>query len=128
MRALFVVCSLFLLAACGGNEVAIGSRTTAEFDEIYNAGTVAKGELVKVKIKLTNSGDKPMVISEVEAGCSCTSTKKPDAPIKPGDSGYVEATIDTGNFGIGKFSRDVRIVANTTPSPLVVSMQGEVIQ
>lgn len=128
MKNLFVMLSLLLLTACGNGEVKIGSRTTAEFDAVYKAGTVAKGELVHVKIALKNSGSQPMVISKVEAGCSCTSTTKPEEPINPGKTAYVEATIDTGNFSIGPFERQVRIIANTTPSPLVVTMKGEVIQ
>lgn len=128
MKMFFLACSVMLLAACGSSEVSVGTRTTAEVESVYNVGKVAKGEQVKVKIKVKNTGDSPLVVGEIKAGCSCTSTSKPDEPIKPGKTGYVGATIDTGNFGIGKFKRDVTIVANTYPSPIKVSLEGEIIQ
>jgi hypothetical protein len=128
MRTLFIACSLLILSACGGNDVVIGNRTTAEFESIYDVGTVTKGEVVKAKIKIKNTGDYPLVVGDVEVGCSCTLANKPDEPIKPGATGVVEASVDTDKIGKGKFSRDIRIIANTTPSTLVVSIQGEIIQ
>lgn len=128
MRILFIACSLFLLSACGGNEAVIGNRTTAEYENVYNAGTIAKGEVIKAKIQIKNTGDYPLVVGDVEVSCSCTLASKPDEPIKPGATGTVEASVDTDKVGLGKFSRDIRIIANTTPSVLIVSIQGEIIQ
>lgn len=128
MRSLFIMASLFLLASCGNNSVDIGNRTTAEYDPIYNAGKAAKGEIIKAKIKIKNTGDYPLVVGDVQVSCSCTLASKPEEPINPGSEGFVETTIDTDKVGVGKFSRDIRIIANTTPTPLVVSIQGEVIK
>lgn len=128
MRTLFIACSLLVLSACGGNDVMIGNRTTAEFESIYDAGTVTKGEVVKAKIKIKNTGNYPLVVGDIEPSCSCTVAGKPEEPIKPGATGIIEATVDTDKIGKGKFSRDIRIIANTTPSTLVVAIQGEIIQ
>lgn len=126
MKALFFIGTLFLFSACGGDEAMIGNRTTAEFESVYNAGKVAKGEIIKAKIKVKNTGDYPLVVGDVEVACSCTLASKPEGPIKPGETGVVEASVDTDKVGMGKFSRDIRIIANTTPSVLVVSIQGEI--
>lgn len=128
MKALFLIGSLFLLTACGSNDVEIGNKTTVEFDSIYDAGVVAKGELVKAKIKIKNTGDYPLVVGDVEVSCSCTLASKPEEPIKPGATGIIEASVDSDKLNMGKFSRDIRIIANTNPSTLVVSIQGEVIK
>jgi len=130
VKVLYVLGFLgWLFVACNNTEnIPVGSRTTATYEPIYDVGMVAKGEQVKVKIKLTNSGDQPMVVSDVTAGCSCTATSQPKKPIAPRKSDYIEATVNTSNFAMGKFSRDVRIIANTRPSPLVISIQGEIIQ
>lgn len=127
MKTLFIVGSLFLLAACN-NTAEIGNRTTAEFEPIYDAGKVAKGEIIKAKIKVKNTGEYPLIVGDVEVACSCTLASKPEEPIKPGATGYVEASVDSDKLGIGKFSRDIRIIANTTPATLVISIQGEVIK
>ena len=52
MKALFFIGALFLFSACGGDEAVIGNRTTAEFENVYNAGKVTKGEIIKAKIKI----------------------------------------------------------------------------
>jgi hypothetical protein len=119
---------MLTLSSCGGGELSIGSRTKVEYQAVYDVGTLTKGELAKVKIELKNVGDVPLVVGDVEAGCSCTTTGKPEGPIKPGDTGIVEASVNTDKIGLGKFSRDVRIVANSTPSTLVVSIQGNIVQ
>lgn len=126
MKHFFIISSLLLLFSCGGNEAVIGNRTTAEYKNVYDAGVVAKGEIIKAKIKVKNTGDYPLVVGDVEVSCSCTLASKPDKPINPGETGIVEASVDTDKVGFGKFSRDIRIIANTTPSPLVVSIQGEI--
>lgn len=126
MRTLFFALSLVLLSACGNNDVKIGNRTTVEYKNVYKAGKVSKGEIIKAKIELKNTGDYPLVVGDVEVACSCTLASKPEKPIKPGETGVVEASVDTDKVGFGRFSRDIRIIANTTPSVLVVSIQGEV--
>ncbi|MCO5260220.1 MAG: DUF1573 domain-containing protein [Crocinitomicaceae bacterium] len=126
MRTVFFALSLLILSSCGGNEVKIGNRTTVEFEHVFDAGKVAKGEIIKAKIKLKNTGEYPLVVGDVEVACSCTLASKPNEPIKPGDIGYVEASVDTDKVGFGRFSRDIRIIANTSPSVLTVSIQGEI--
>lgn len=128
MKSILLAFSLILLAACGNDSAQIGNRTTAEYERVFDAGKAVKGELVRAKIKIKNTGEYPLVVGEVKVSCSCTLASKPNEPIKPGETGYVEATVDTDKVGYGKFSRDIRVIANTTPSPLVISIQGEITQ
>jgi len=130
MKKLFVfyLLSVFFVACTNSDSVPIGSRTTVSYEPSYDVGMVAKGEQVKVKIKLTNSGSEPLIVSDVQAGCSCTATSRPKKPIPPSGSDYIEANVNTSNFAMGKFSRNVRIIANTRPSPFIVTIDGEIIQ
>jgi len=124
----FLLFSLFFTACGDSSKVTVGSRTKVNYEPIYDVGMVVKGEQVKVKIKLENAGNQPLLVSSVQAGCSCTATSQPKKPIKPNGVDYIEATVNTSNFGMGKFSRNIRVVANTHPSPLVIAIQGEIIQ
>lgn len=128
MKFLFITFLILLFTSCGNDVATIGNKTTVEYENVYDAGKVAKGEIIKAKIKLKNTGEYPLVIGDVEVACSCTLASKPDAPIKPGEVGYVKASVDTDKIGAGKFSRDIRVIANSKPTPLIVSIQGEIIK
>jgi hypothetical protein len=69
----FIVFTLLIfgfLSCNSESEAEIGEYTTIEVDETYDAGTVAKGEIVEAKIEIKNTGDFPLVIASVRAACS----------------------------------------------------------
>lgn len=111
---------------CSSDEVKIGTRTTMEVEKVFDAGTVAHGEIVHARFQVTNTGDQPLVIGDVKVGCSCTLASKPEGPINPGDKAYIEAKIDTQKIGQGTFNKGINIIANTNPSVTMVSIVGEV--
>ena len=111
---------------CSDNEVKVGSRTTMEIDRVYDAGTVALGEVVHASFKVKNTGDQPLVIGDVKVGCSCTLASKPEKPVNPGETAIIEAKIDTQKIGQGKFNKGINVVANTNPSVTMIKIVGEV--
>lgn len=116
------------LVACGNSssEVAVGERTTMEIEKLYSAGEVVKGELIRAKFKVTNTGDKPLVIANVSASCSCTVADYPEKPIAPGESGTIVATVDTDKTPRGKVVKHVNVTANTSPSVTELTITGTV--
>lgn len=122
--------TLFLLfiivASCSSNEVVMGNKTTMEVEKTFEAGKVIKGEQIKAKFTVTNTGDYPLVIADVKVACSCTLASKPEDPIAPGESAVIEATVDTGKTGEGAIHKSVSIVANTIPATTVVVISAMV--
>jgi hypothetical protein len=112
MKYLSVAILCLLLVACGETESQIGQKTTVEVDQKFDAGTVIKGEIIKAKFTIKNTGDYPLVISEVSPSCSCTVSSFPEDPILPGESGEILAEVDTDKAS-GVLNKTVRIVANT---------------
>lgn len=121
-----LICSLFV--GCGQDTVEVGKRTTMEVKSKFDAGKVKKGEIVKAKFKVTNTGKYPLVITEVTPSCSCTLASKPEEPIKPGDHGFIEVSVDTEAVGTGVLHKSVNIVANTTPSVTKVLIEGVIVK
>lgn len=123
---------LFGLYACNGDsqqsEMVIGQYTTIDIQKKYNKGTVAKGELIKVDIKIKNTGDYPLVIAGVEPACSCTVSEYSKEPIAPGKTTIIKATVDTEKTGTGKINKPINITANTRPSTTTVSIIANVIR
>ncbi|PKR81110.1 hypothetical protein CW751_05875 [Brumimicrobium salinarum] len=122
--------SLFLLASCGEEEkteAQIGQHTTIEVEEMVNAGSVAKGEVVDFKIAVKNTGDYPLVIADIKPACNCTVSEYDQAPIAAGETTIIKASIDTDAIGKGVVKKPITISANTRPSTTTVMLKATVI-
>lgn len=128
MRTLFILLSLALVTACSDNGVEVGNKTSLEVEKLFDAGKVIKGEVVKAKFVVKNTGEYPLVIGDVKVGCSCTLASKPEDPIAPGETGVIEASVDTEKVGTGVFNKSISIIANTTPSTTTVAIQGNIVK
>ena len=104
-----------------------GKKTSFRVSEVYDAKEVIKGEVIKAKFKITNTGKYPLVISSVKGSCSCTIASKPTKPIKPGESKMITADVKTEKKKVGKLTQSVRMVANTVPSVTVLRITANVV-
>lgn len=128
----FILSSIFLgtlvLTACSEQtEASVGQYTTIEYEAVYDAGTVAKGEIVRAKIAIKNVGDYPLVIANVKPACSCTVPSYDTDPVAPGETAYINAEVDTDKTGKGIINKPITITANTRPSTTKVTIKASVI-
>ena len=74
--------------------------TTASFaKEEHDFGDLKKGDVVQYAYEVTNTGDKPLVISRVQPACGCTAPNYTQEPIAPGEKGQITAICSDGfNF------------------------------
>jgi hypothetical protein len=60
-------------------------------DNTIDYGTTSKKKDNGVRsFEFTNTGDAPLIITNVLSTCGCTVPTKPDAPIMPGKTGKIE--------------------------------------
>ena len=91
-------------------------------------GKISEGQVVEVSWRFKNTGDKPLVVQNVQAGCGCTVAEKPTAPIAPGDEGVIKAKFDSKNQG-PRFNKTVTVTANTKDKQAhYLSFSGEAIK
>ncbi len=131
MKKLIGICSIaFLLMNCGGNEVLeVGEKTSLKVKPVFNAGKVAKGELVKATFTVENTGDNPLILANVVGTCSCTIADWTKEPIQPGETGLIKANVKTENFNPGEsISKTVRVISNTTPAETSLQIQADIIK
>jgi len=90
--------------------------TTIEWlEDSLNLGTVKEGATVDVTFRFKNTGDKPLIISNVSAGCGCTVPETPKEPFQPGQEGKIQAKFNSeGRQGINH--KTVTVYANTKGS------------
>lgn len=82
-----------------------------------NLGKVKEGQVVEVRFRFKNTGDKNLIIENVSASCGCTVPETPDRPFAPGEEGVIKAKFDS-NRRLGVNDKNVFVRANTKPELL----------
>lgn len=101
------------------------AQPKATFEQkIYEFGTILWKNPVKAVFKVTNNGDKPLVISNVTTSCGCTVANWTKEPIAPGASGEVSSTFDAK--ALGHFLKTVGVYCNASNKPIYLTLRGEV--
>jgi hypothetical protein len=95
-------------------------------NEVFDAGTVVKGEVIRAVFTVKNTGDSPLVFGEVRPSCSCTVADKPSEPIAPGESTRIIAKVNTANVSSKEVTKSVTIMTNTTPSTKVLLIKAKI--
>ena len=73
----------------------------------HDFGDMAQGEKVEHTFKFTNTGNAPLVITNVQVTCGCTTPKGwARDPILPGE----ESEITLGFNSAGKFGRQKKVI------------------
>ena len=92
-----------------------------------NFGVVKRGELVKLEYDFTNIGNEPLIITDAEVSCSCTSVDYPKQPISPYQSGKIIVNFDTKTV----YDRQDRVIivrSNDPQSPSKIRYKGNVLR
>ena len=88
-------------------------------------GKMKEGEILNVSFRFKNIGDKPLIISQVTAGCGCTIPEQPTKPFAPGDTGEIKATFNSSGK-VGPNSKPVNVFANIDPPMTTLMFDVEV--
>jgi hypothetical protein len=94
-------------------------------DSVQQFGKVTDGEKVLISFHFKNTGSKPLVISNVTAGCGCTVPEKPEAPIQAGEQGVIKAEFNSSGR-VGQVSKNVTVTCNTIEQNYTLVFEGEV--
>ncbi len=93
--------------------------------EVHDFGTIKEGVQAEYTFKFTNTGKEPLVISNVQASCGCTTPKWTKEPIKPGESGSVTAIYNSKGRP-GTFNKAITITSNAKTPQKVLFIKGNV--
>ena len=93
--------------------------------EEHDFGTLLQGEVVTYSFHFTNTGNMPLIISEVGSSCGCTVGDYPRKPIEPGKTGDIKATYNSsGHHGFQ--SRFLTVMSNTNPAKTTLRIKATV--
>ena len=94
--------------------------------ETHNFGQIEWKRPVTVEYTITNTGNQPLVLTNVTTSCACAVADWTKEPIAPGAKGIVKASFDAK--ALGRFEKSVGIYSNATPSLVYLKFTGEVVQ
>lgn len=94
---------------------------THDFGEIKE-----EGGKVTHNFSFTNTGNQPLVITNVRPSCGCTSSNYTREPVQPGGKGFVSATYNPLRRP-GKFSKSISVTTNSKPPVTTLRIVGNVI-
>lgn len=85
-----------------------------KFDEYeHEFGEIPPFTTRSYDFTFTNAGGQPLIVSNVEAACDCTSADYDPTPVMPGEEGKITVHYDS-KTRYGKFHKVVTVFANTS--------------
>lgn len=125
MKKVVLILTLFLSVnaiAQSGAKIEFLTGTTIDY------GTVSKETDSGLRtFKFKNTGDAPLVITNVQSTCGCTVPSKPKEPIMPGKTGEIEIKY---NMNPGPIRKTVTVESNAINfegGRIPLKIKGEVI-
>jgi hypothetical protein len=135
MRIFLIILAAGLFFACNNGDKKVSainavaqpaSVTTIQWlDSMRELGDVIEGEKVETQFRFINTGNSPLVITNVEASCGCTVPEKPTEPIMPGEEGRIKAIFDSEGRP-GNNIKELRVFANTAETMHTVTFSVNV--
>lgn len=112
-------------AKATAQEVQNGPKIKFE-EEVHDYGTINQGANGEYQFTFTNTGNAPLILSDVKGSCACTVPTWPKEPIAPGKSAMILVKYDTKRAGA--INKSVTITSNATNEPTkVIRIKGNVL-
>ena len=107
---------LFLLSYFSINS---NAQARIKFTETKkDLGKVKKGDVVSAEYEFKNEGNQPLIITNYEVECSCTTVDFPKQPVAPGQTNKLTVKFDTKS-AYDRQDRKVVIISNAKNSASV---------
>ena len=107
----------------------VDTRTLGKFQFSkmeYDFGTIKSGQIIEHVFNFVNTGQAPLVISNITSSCVCAVPDWTKTSVQPGKMGFVKVVFNSTNKN-GAQSPTVTIQANTDPAITRLSMRGSVV-
>lgn len=107
---------------------AVQAQSTAKMEfksEVIDYGEIAKGSDGVRTFEFKNTGNTPLVITNVSSSCGCTVPKKPEEPIQPGETGEIQVKYDTKR--VGPIRKTITVYSNAEEPAKSLKIKGKVL-
>lgn len=110
------------LSAAAERDAAASKFPVMQFDQTeHDFGDIEKGKPVETTFSYKNTGDAPLVITDIKTSCGCTVPQNWSRdPLAPGESG--QFTVRYNASGMNKITKTITVTANTEKGKEVVKI------
>ena len=91
----------------------------------YEFGDIKQGDKVEHTFDFENTGNEPLIISNVLTTCGCTVPEWPREPIPPGGTGKIDVVFNSANKS-GVQNKVITILSNAGEGRTKVTLYGNV--
>ena len=120
MKKLFCLFAFLFVATFANAQGVIKFKT-----ESHDFGKIEEGVQATHTFEFTNTGTAPVVISNAQASCGCTTPDWTKEPVMPGKMGKVTASFNSQGRP-DNFSKTVTVISNSETPQIVLSIKGYV--
>lgn len=117
MKQLFTLFFAFTIAIAVNAQTDANQEVLLVKETAFDFGTIPQGKPVYHFFEVTNTGKNPMVISNVQTSCGCTTPEWSKDPIAPGATAKVRVGYNAA--GEGHFEKYITIMYNQNLSKQV---------
>jgi hypothetical protein len=127
--------NFFILVFCGiiattyaqsdDGGVVLGPQITF-LEETHDFGDITQGDKVEYVFEFENTGNEPLILSNVLTTCGCTATNWPRDPIAPGKKS--EMAVQFNSTGkMGRQNKVVTVLSNATNAQTKVRIMTNIL-
>lgn len=80
-----------------------------------------------VRLSYTNTGDVPLVVTEVRTTCSCTTVQYDRKKVLPAERGVITITVDPAKAPEGSFYRVLQVYSTAVSGVQHITLKAEII-
>ena len=109
-----------------------GAQTPKGADIEFQTNFIDLGELSQeddkqiVRLVYTNTGDVPLVVTEVRTSCSCTTVKHDRGKLLPGERAAIIITMDPAKAPEGSFYRVLKVYSTASSGVKHITLKAEI--
>lgn len=92
---------------------------------VVDYGTIIQNSDGKRLFTFTNTGNAPLIITNVKTSCGCTVPSYSKTPILPGEEGVLEIKYNTKK--LGSFTKTITVISNAEGGNKTLKIKGNVI-
>lgn len=97
------------------------NTTVEKIQDEIELRDIKKGETRKLQLRLKNTGNTALVISDIKTSCGCTTANWQKAPVKHGKTTAINAEIDIKEEGF--FQKTISVYCNVANSPVIFTIK-----
>ncbi len=91
----------------------------------HDFGTIKEGTLAAYEFVFTNTGKTPLILSNVQPSCGCTTPEWPKEPIAPGAKAKIKAVYNSHGRP-GTFQKYITVKSNAKNGDISITIKGTV--